>query len=67
MTCFFVAFFIFIQTVAGSGYYGIEYFTAYTQFKNSTFFSSLSVRSLNQSFYNNVVLGSLAICAQAHH
>ena len=30
-------------------------------------FSSLSVRSYNQSFNNSVVLGLLAICAQAHH
>ncbi len=29
--------------------------------------SSLSVRSKNQSFNNSVVLGSLAIYAQAHH
>ncbi len=32
--------------------------------KTRLFFSSLNVRSENQSFNNSVVLGSLAICAQ---
>ncbi len=43
--CFFVAFFFPIQTVVGSGYYGIESPLPYNMIKKLDLFSSLSVRS----------------------
>ncbi len=47
VTFFFVASFFSIQTVAGSGYYGIEclYHIIIRNLKARLFFSSLSVRS----------------------
>ncbi len=72
MTCFFVVFFMLffffffpIQTVVGCGYYGFESPLPYIHyFKISKFFNGMSV---NQSFNDSITLGSLAICAQAHH
>ena len=49
-----------IQTVATSGYYGIESFTLDTELKTRLF---LVAWVLN----NSVVLSSLVICAEAHY
>ncbi len=70
MTCFLLLFFFFFFffSVAGSGYYGVEFLYRIILIKKTRlFFNSLNVRSENQSFNNSVVLGSLAICVQAHH
>ncbi len=53
-----------IQTVAGSGYYGIEclYFTYVI--KKLDFFLAVWVLEVKTI---SIVLGSLAICAKVHH
>ncbi len=62
---FFFLFFFSIQTVAGCSYYGFESPLPYIRnSKSRFFFNSMSV---NQLFNNSIALGSLAICAQAHH